>query len=201
MKKLLVFLAPAVAALALSACGQDDDASASAAPAQLSAPAGTSDSEWREYLRQVVTANMSGVTGQPYMYYLPAPPPGTASPEEVTAAAEGAVDESAPAGDAAPSIASTGEVTDGTDYESVYTRQLENVSTVVARTVPAGNMLAFGSPDSERIANLVVSAFNTASPGSLDGVQLLFVGQPEDAERVAAAVEESGVIFTFHEAR
>ncbi|MFC4728135.1 hypothetical protein [Coralloluteibacterium thermophilus] len=202
MNKFLVLLVPAIAAIGLSACNRGGEETAAAAgPAPLTAPTGTDDAAWRDYLRQVVTRNMGGVTGSPYMYYLPAPPAGTASPEDVAANAEQGADEGAAADTTGPSIASTGQVTDGTDYESVYTRQLENVRTVVQRTVPQGNMLAFGSPDSSRMANLIVAAFQDAAPGSMNGVRLLFVGAAQDDERVAAAVEPSGVDYVFVEAK
>jgi hypothetical protein len=64
-----------------------------------------------------------------------------------------------------------------------------------------GNMLAFGSPDSGRMATLVVEAFTGVSAGSLKDVRVLFVGKAEDSERVKAAVEPSGATFVFHEAK
>ena len=48
------------------------------------------------------------------------------------------------------------------DGRSQYARQLENVNNVVLRTVLPGNMLAFGSPDSTKMADLIVAAFTGA---------------------------------------
>ena len=85
------------------------------------------------------------------------------------------------------------------DGRTQYARQLENVNTVVLRTVLPGNMLAFGSPDSARMADLIVAAFTGAEPDALQGSQVLFIGKPEDRERVKAAVEASGAKFVFVE--
>ncbi len=86
------------------------------------------------------------------------------------------------------------------DFESQYERQLDNVGTTVARGVLPGNMLAFGSPESARMADLIVEAFQEAQAGSLDKVRVLFIGNPEDEERVRAAVEPAGATFVFVDA-
>lgn len=87
------------------------------------------------------------------------------------------------------------------DGRSQYARQLENVTAVVQRTVLPGNMLAFGSPDSAKMADLIVSAFTGAEPDALKGSQVLFIGKAEDNERVKAAVEASGARYIFVEAK
>lgn len=214
MKKLPLFLASSLAVLALSACNQDEGESASqaAAPATLTAPTGTDDAAWRDYLRQVVIQNMSGISGSPYMYYLPAAPAGHESAdaaagigEDATAAADAQApsEEAAPAEslDSGPSVAATNAGAGGDDYESTYIRQLDQVSSVIRRTVPAGNMLAFGSPSSGRMADLVVAAFGEAAEGSLKGVRVLFVGASSERARVEEAVTPSGAEFVFVEAK
>jgi hypothetical protein len=87
------------------------------------------------------------------------------------------------------------------DGRTQYARQLENVNTVVLRTVLPGNMLAFGSPDSARMADLIEAAFKGAEPDALKGSQVLFIGKPEDRNRVQAAVEAAGAKFVFVEAK
>ncbi|MBS7456174.1 hypothetical protein [Coralloluteibacterium stylophorae] len=213
MKKLPLFLASSLAVLALSACNQDEGQAASeaAAPATLTAPTSTDDAAWRDYLRQIVIQNMSGISGSPYMYYLPAAPAGHESAdaaagigEDATAAADEApADEAAPAQtlDSGPSVAATNAGAGGDDYESTYIRQLDQVSSVIRRTVPAGNMLAFGSPSSGRMGDLVVAAFGEAAEGSLKGVRVLFVGASDDRARVEEAVAPSGAEFVFVEAK
>lgn len=87
------------------------------------------------------------------------------------------------------------------DNKSQYDRQLENVSAVLARTVLPGNMLAFGSPDSAKMADLIIAAFKDAKPDALKGSQVLFIGKTEDSERVKAAVEAAGGKYIFVEAK
>src|SRR3546814_9133336 len=59
----------------------------------------------------------------------------------------------------------------GEDAAGEYDRQLENVQNVVARTVLPGNMLAFGSPDSEKMAELIEEAFAGAPADSMKDVR------------------------------
>lgn len=87
------------------------------------------------------------------------------------------------------------------DGKTMYDRQLENVSAVVQRTVLPGNMLAFGSPESAKMADLIVSAFTGADANALRGSQVLFIGKAEDADRVKEAVEAAGARYIFVEAK
>jgi len=87
------------------------------------------------------------------------------------------------------------------DGKTMFDRQLENVTVVVQRTVLPGNMLAFGSPDSTKMADLIVMSFTDAAPSALAGSQVLYSGKPEDSERVKAAVEAAGAKYVFVEAK
>ena len=87
------------------------------------------------------------------------------------------------------------------DFEDQYTRQLDNVSDTVARGVLPGNMLAFGSPESTRMGDLIVEAFKSAEPASMKDVRVLFIGGAADSERAKAAIEPSGATFVFFEAK
>ncbi len=89
----------------------------------------------------------------------------------------------------------------GADYEGMYARQLSGVSDTVARGVLPGNLLAFMSPDSTRMADLVVAAFKNPSAGSMKGVIVIFVGKTADNERVKAAVTPTGATYRFIEAK
>lgn len=80
-----------------------------------------------------------------------------------------------------------------------YDRQLENVQNVVLRTVLPGNMLAFGSPDSEKMAELIEAAFDGAPADSMKDVRILFIGSAEQGERVRTVVEATGAIFVLYE--
>jgi hypothetical protein len=90
---------------------------------------------------------------------------------------------------------------DAQDGSSMYQRQLDNVTGVVLRTVLPGNMLAFGSPDSATMADLIVGAFTGAKPDALKGSHVLFIGNAADNARVKAAVEASGANYIFVEAK
>ena len=48
---------------------------------------------------------------------------------------------------------------------------------------------------------MVVAAFDGVKPGKLKGVKLLFIGKPEDSDRVEAAVAPSGVNYVFVETK
>jgi hypothetical protein len=69
---------------------------------------------------------------------------------------------------------------------SSYVRQSRTSTAVISRTVLPGNMLAFGSPDSAKMADLMLSAFSGAKPDALKGSQVLFIGKAEDSARVQA---------------
>ena len=87
------------------------------------------------------------------------------------------------------------------DGRSQYDRQMENVTAVISRTVLPGNMMAFGSPDSAKMGDLMLSAFSGAKPDALKGSQVLFIGKPADSERVKPGVEASGAKYIFVEAK
>ena len=149
------------AALLFAGCKKAEAPVQVAAP--LTAPAGTDDTAWKNYLQDVIKHNMDGVTDRVSPYYLPA---------QASA-----------------------------DYQGKYDRQLQGVQEAVQRGVLPGNMLAFGSPDSAKIADLVVAAYKDAGAGSMKGVIVLFIGKAADKERVAAAVAPSGATFKFVEAK
>ncbi len=87
------------------------------------------------------------------------------------------------------------------DGKSMYDRQMENVATVISRTVLPGNMLVFGSPDSPKMADLIVTSFTGAPADALKGSQVLFIGSAADSPRVQAAVEATGGKYIFVEAK
>lgn len=90
---------------------------------------------------------------------------------------------------------------DAADFAEQYTRQTDNVAGAVMRGVLPGNMLAFGSPASGKMADLIVSAFTGVQAGSMKDVRVLFIGNSQDIERVKAAVEPSGANVVFHEVK
>lgn len=82
-----------------------------------------------------------------------------------------------------------------------YDAQLTNIQDTLARGVLPGNMIAFGSPDSAKLADLVIEAFKLASPGSLKNVRVLYIGATADEQRVRDAVTPSDGEFVFVEAK
>ena len=74
-------------------------------------------------------------------------------------------------------------------------------ATLEYRGVVEGNMLAFGSPSSAKMADMIVASFAGVDAGSMKGVKVLFIGAPADNERVKAAVAPAGVDYTFVEAK
>ena len=87
------------------------------------------------------------------------------------------------------------------DGRSQFDRQAESVTAAISRTVLPGNMLVFASPDSAKMADLILMSFSGAKPDALKGSQVLFVGKAEDSARVQAAVEASGAKYIFVEAK
>jgi len=83
------------------------------------------------------------------------------------------------------------------DFEGSYERLAEKVMMDIERGVLRGNMLAFSSPASGKVADIVVQSFAAVPPGSMKGVRLLFIGQAIDSERVREAVSPSGLDYVF----
>jgi hypothetical protein len=98
-------------------------------------------------------------------------------------------------------LSANSDAPDTPDGSSMYSRQLENVTGVVQRTVLPGNMLAFGSPDSAKMGDLLVAAFTGAAPDALKGSSVVFVGDAADNARVKPVVEASGANYIFVEAK
>lgn len=92
-----------------------------------------------------------------------------------------------------------GEASEG--FGGQYERQLEKVEGDLGRGIIEGNMLLFASPSSTKAAELAVTGFSQVQPGTMKGVKVVFIGKPEDGEKVKAAAEPAGVNFVFVEAK
>lgn len=86
-------------------------------------------------------------------------------------------------------------------FEGARARLQEEVEVAMQRGIVEGNLIAFGSPESAMMADIVVSAFAKVDTGSMKGVELLFIGDAADNDRVKAAVEPAGVNYKFVEAK
>jgi ABC-type amino acid transport system permease subunit len=86
-------------------------------------------------------------------------------------------------------------------FESDYKGQLDQVTNSLARGIVGGNLVAFGSPESAKMADIVVAGFKGVPAGTMENVKILFIGQAADNERVKAAVAPAGVDYVFIEAK
>lgn len=89
------------------------------------------------------------------------------------------------------------------DFEGSYERLLEKAQSDVSRGIMPGNLLAYSSASlsSTKAADMVVAAFEGVKPDSLKDVKVLFIGKPEDNDRVKAAVAPAGVNYVFVETK
>lgn len=87
------------------------------------------------------------------------------------------------------------------DFQGSYDRQLDSVKTALSRGVQPGNMLAFGSSASAKMAELIEASFKDVQADSMKGVRVLFIGTPADSERVQAVVKPTGAEYVFVEAK
>ena len=90
---------------------------------------------------------------------------------------------------------------DSEDSKRQYDDQLDNVANAVGRGIQSGSMIAFGSSNSAKMADLVVESFKLAQPKSLNGVRVVFIGATADEQRVRDAVAPSEADFVFVEAK
>lgn len=149
-------------ALPFAAC-KKEEAPQQAVKAPLTAPTTDDAAAWREYISDVVTRNMEGISNQPYVYLLP------------------------------------GESTE--DFDGLYERMLDKARSDVSRGIIRGNLLAYASPSSAKMADIVVESFSTVTPDTMQGVKVIFIGAVADDARVRAAVAPAGVDYVFVEAK
>lgn len=86
-------------------------------------------------------------------------------------------------------------------FEGLYTRLAEKAQVNVARGIISGNMLAYASPSSSKMADIVIASFKDVPPDTMQGVRVLFIGDAADNARVNAAVSPAGVTYQFIETK
>jgi hypothetical protein len=93
--------------------------------------------------------------------------------------------------------------TDPAEVDGPYSRMMMDVRTVLQRGVLPGNMLAFASPNSTMMADLIVEAFEDESiqDTALKGSRVLFIGETKDESRVRQSALSAGADFRFVEAK
>lgn len=189
MKTMTRLLLSACLVLPLAACQQEEEVQV-VETAPLTAPQTEDRNEWRAYLNDVVGRHMEGIFNQPYVYLVP---PRRDDAAEVAAgeadAAEGA---EAAEGTTGPEL-----VSQVNEADAEYLRLAERAEMDVARGIVRGNLLAYAGADSDRVADLVVRAFEDVQEGTMDGVRVLFIGDEADNERVQQAVAPAGVEYIF----
>ena len=87
------------------------------------------------------------------------------------------------------------------EFQAKYDRQAESAKAAIGRGVTKGNMLAFGSSASAKMADLIVASFKGVPADTMKGVRVLFIGDAADNPRVQAAVAPAGVDYVFVEAK
>lgn len=87
------------------------------------------------------------------------------------------------------------------EFAAKYERQVESAKTAMARGIQKGNLLAFGSPASAKMADLMLVAFADVPPDTLKGVRIVFIGEAADNERVKTALAPTGADYVFVEAK
>lgn len=86
-------------------------------------------------------------------------------------------------------------------FAEKYERQVESATAAVARGVQPGNMLAFGSSASGKMADMIQAVFKDVSPDSMKNVRVVFIGDAADNARVQSAVQPTGAEYVFVEAK
>ncbi|MET0580697.1 MAG: hypothetical protein ABWY48_07380 [Pseudoxanthomonas sp.] len=86
-------------------------------------------------------------------------------------------------------------------FESDYKGQQDQVSNALARGIVGGNLIAFGSPESAKMADIIVAGFAGVPANTMENVKIIFIGQAADSERVKAAVTAAGADYVFVEAK
>ena len=87
------------------------------------------------------------------------------------------------------------------DFEAKFGRQVDAATLAMSRGVQKGNLLAFGSPASAKMAELIEIAFKEVPPDTMKGVRILFIGDAVDNEHVQAALAPTGAEYVFVEAK
>jgi hypothetical protein len=87
------------------------------------------------------------------------------------------------------------------DFDAKYDRQVEAATTAMSRGVQPGNLLAFGSSASAKMADLIETAFAPVEADSLKGVKVVYIGEAADNARVMTVVQATGAEYIFVEAK
>ena len=87
------------------------------------------------------------------------------------------------------------------EFQAKYDRQLEQAKNAIARGIVGGNLIAFGSPESAKMADIAVTSYTGVTADTMKKVKIVFIGDAVDSERVQAAVTPTGADYVFVEAK
>lgn len=87
------------------------------------------------------------------------------------------------------------------EFADKYERQVESATGAIGRGVQPGNMLAFGSSASAKMADLIEAAFKDVQADSMKGVRVVYIGEAADNARVQTLVQPTGADYIFVEAK
>jgi len=87
------------------------------------------------------------------------------------------------------------------EFAAKYDRQVESATAAIGRGVSPGNMLAFGSSASSKMADLIEAAFKGVQADSMKGVRVVYIGDAADNARVQTIVQPTGADYIFVEAK
>ena len=87
------------------------------------------------------------------------------------------------------------------EFADKYGRQVEAATTTISRGVSPGNMLAFGSSASAKMADMIAAVFKDVQADSMKGVRIVFIGDAADNARVQTIIQPTGAEYIFVEAK
>ena len=87
------------------------------------------------------------------------------------------------------------------DFQAKFERQVDAATLAMSRGVQKGNLLAFGSPASAKMAELMEAAFKEVPADTMGGVRILFIGDAADNARVQTVLAPTGAEYVFVEAK
>jgi hypothetical protein len=88
------------------------------------------------------------------------------------------------------------------DFQGEYDRLQEKLDGDLGRGITGDNVvLAFASPTSSKLADMMVDSFGRVEAGSLKGARVMFIGDAADSQRVEPAVTPSGATYKFVDAK
>jgi len=87
------------------------------------------------------------------------------------------------------------------EFQAKYERQVESATTAISRGISPGNMIAFGSSASAKMADMIGSVFKNVQADSMKGVRIVFIGDAADNARVQTVIQPTGAEYIFVEAK